>query len=127
MCPCASHLRCRCRNTHQPCTSELDLCTHAWQLCLGLSATVQPLATAPPPFLRSREHQCWIPALTSTWQGTPVAPSCSSIPCFALTRIPYPFSLAQHSYFNLAGHASGTILGHQLTLHGGDHYTPVRG
>lgn len=32
----------------------------------------------------------------------------------------------QHSYFNLAGHASGTILGHQLTLHGGDHYTPVR-
>lgn len=33
----------------------------------------------------------------------------------------------QHSYFNLAGHASGTILGHQLTLHGGDHYTPVGG
>ncbi|PRW60803.1 Squalene synthase isoform A [Chlorella sorokiniana] len=36
-----------------------------------------------------------------------------------------PINLAQHSYFNLAGHASGTVLGHQLTLHGGDHYTPV--
>lgn len=33
----------------------------------------------------------------------------------------------QHSYFNLAGHASGTVLSHQLTLHGGDHYTPVSG
>lgn len=36
-------------------------------------------------------------------------------------------NLAQHSYFNLGGHSSGTILGHELTIHGGDHYTPVRG
>lgn len=43
----------------------------------------------------------------------------------ATTDAATPINLAQHSYFNLAGHASGTILGHQLTLHGGDHYTPV--
>ncbi|GAB4816199.1 hypothetical protein N2152v2_003245 [Parachlorella kessleri] len=36
-----------------------------------------------------------------------------------------PLNLAQHSYFNLGGHSSGTILDHTLTLHGGDHYTPV--
>ena len=36
-----------------------------------------------------------------------------------------PINLAQHSYFNLGGHASGTVLDHELTIHG-DHYTPVR-
>ncbi|KAG2438515.1 hypothetical protein HXX76_005066 [Chlamydomonas incerta] len=36
-----------------------------------------------------------------------------------------PVNIAQHSYFNLAGHASGTILGHKLRLVGADHYTPV--
>ncbi|GFR42234.1 hypothetical protein Agub_g3128 [Astrephomene gubernaculifera] len=36
-----------------------------------------------------------------------------------------PVNLAQHSYFNLAGHASGSILSHRLRLHGADHYTPV--
>jgi len=35
-----------------------------------------------------------------------------------------PLSLAQHSYFNLAGHGSGTVLNHTLTIHG-DHFTPV--
>ncbi|PSC74817.1 Galactose mutarotase [Micractinium conductrix] len=35
-----------------------------------------------------------------------------------------PINLAQHSYFNLGGHASGTVLDHELTIHG-DHYTPV--
>ncbi len=31
-------------------------------------------------------------------------------------------NLAQHSYFNMAGHASGTILEHQLTING---YAPA--
>lgn len=31
---------------------------------------------------------------------------------------PTPLNLAQHSYFNLQGHAAGTILGHELTIHG---------
>jgi len=35
-----------------------------------------------------------------------------------------PLSLVQHSYFNLAGHDSGTALNHILTIHG-DHFTPV--
>ncbi|KDD71751.1 hypothetical protein H632_c4460p0, partial [Helicosporidium sp. ATCC 50920] len=35
-----------------------------------------------------------------------------------------PVNLAQHSYFNMGGHDSGTILNHRLTIHG-SHYTPV--
>lgn len=31
---------------------------------------------------------------------------------------PTPINLAQHTYWNLGGHESGTILDHQLTIHG---------
>ena len=42
----------------------------------------------------------------------------------AKTDKPTPINLTHHSYFNLAGHASGDVMGHELTLHCDD-YLPV--
>ncbi|MCC7042970.1 MAG: galactose mutarotase [Acidobacteria bacterium] len=42
----------------------------------------------------------------------------------ATTDAPTPLNLSQHTYFNLAGHDSATILDHELTLVAG-HFTPV--
>ena len=54
-------------------------------------------------------------------------PHCSCDPPCPADRAT-PINLAQHSYFNLAGHSAGGpgILNHELTIHG-DHYTPVGG
>ena len=42
-----------------------------------------------------------------------------------VSGVPSPVNLAQHSYFNLGGHASGSVLQHELTLHDATRYLPV--
>jgi aldose 1-epimerase len=42
----------------------------------------------------------------------------------ARTDAPTIVNLVHHSYFNLAGHGAGDVLGHEVTIHG-DFYTPV--
>ena len=42
----------------------------------------------------------------------------------AKTDQPTPVNLISHSYWNLAGHDQGNILGHYLTINA-DRYTPI--
>ena len=43
----------------------------------------------------------------------------------AHTTKPTPINIAQHSYFNLGGHGSGSVLDHVLTLHKATHVLPI--
>jgi len=49
-----------------------------------------------------------------------VRPATAQLKCVfeATTDAPTLINMAQHSYFNLAGHNSGTILGHNLLIKG---------
>ena len=62
---------------------------------------------------------------------TPLAPGgyCELIQSITatVTGAPTVINLAQHSYFNLAGHASGTVLEHELTLPTATRVLPVDG
>ena len=63
----------------------------------------------------------------SIWRNTAstFCSACTLLACLPADRAT-PINLAQHSYFNLAGHNAGGdgVLGHELIIHG-DHYTPV--
>ena len=43
----------------------------------------------------------------------------------ATTDRPTPFNMAQHSYFNLGGHGSGSVLLHELDMPSATHVLPV--
>ena len=43
----------------------------------------------------------------------------------AHTTKPTPINIAQHSYFNLGGHGSGSVFDHVLTLHKATHVLPI--
>ena len=60
--------------------------------------------------------------VTVTYRVTP--DNALRIDYAATTDQPTPVNLTNHSYFNLAGHDAGTVLGHALTIHAGG-YIPV--
>ena len=62
--------------------------------------------------------------LSVTLLYTLMADNALKIDYHATTDAPTPVNLTNHSYFNLAGPAEGTILGHELQLFADD-YTPV--
>ena len=95
----------------------------------GLPCTLlSPLACPAPPSpswpALHPPHPPGQPCTLLTTLAPPAPPSPHLHLCLDLSFSAAAVNIAQHSYFNLAGHNSGTILDHTMCING-DHYTPV--
>ena len=86
------------------------------------SYTPHPSTLCPPHTPVYPSPLCLVPASPPHIPLTPL-PGSHTPPALTSSFIA-AVNIAQHSYFNLAGHNSGTILDHTISING-SHYTPV--